>query len=186
MYIYLVTNLLNGKMYVGQTIESVERRWQGHLSHARMGHRNRLYQAIRKYGPEAFIVEQLLKCQDVNQLNEMEKAWIILLGTYDYKAGYNMTFGGDGHQGPHTEETKRKIGEAHKGQSCPQSTKDAVRKAHRGKPKPLAQRQKMAASWTDSRRSMQADVARQVNATENQEVKGLYLSHLQKNVHSDY
>jgi hypothetical protein len=100
----------------------------------------------------------------------MEQAWIILLGTRDYKSGYNMTFGGDGHLAPHTEETKRKISEAHKGQTCPQSTRDAASKRFKGKPKSLAQRQKMSESWTDSRRIKQAEVARQVNAAENKKL----------------
>jgi group I intron endonuclease len=167
MQVYLVTNVLNGKMYVGRTAQSIERRWQKHLSNAKTGHPHRLYQAIRKYGPEAFIIEPLLQCDSLEQLNDMEKAWTIILGTYDYKSGYNMTLGGDGHACPCTEETRKKISRARKGQPCPQSTKDAVGLVHKGKPKPLAQRQRMSESWTDSRRSAQAEVARRVNAEEN-------------------
>lgn len=172
MHIYLVTNLVNGKMYVGQTIQSVERRWRKHLSNAKGGQQDRLYQAIRKYGPAAFVAERLTQCDSINQMNNLEKLWITLLGTYNYESGYNMTPGGDGHPLPCTEETRKKMrASALKRPPISQATKDAIGLAHRGKPKPLSQRQKIADAWTDSRRSMQAAVARQVNATENKKLK---------------
>ncbi len=171
MHIYLVTNLINGKMYVGKTAQSVERRWQRHLSNANTGHQDRLYQAIRKYGPRAFVAEGLTRCDSPEQMNNLEKLWIILLGTRDYKSGYNMTFGGDGHPSLCTEETRHKISRAMQGHPCSQNQKDAARITHKGKPKPLAQRQKMVKSWDESRRLMQANVARQVNSTENKKLK---------------
>jgi hypothetical protein len=142
-----------------------------------MGQQDRLYQAIRKYGPEAFIAEGLTRCNSLEQMNNLEKLWIALLGTYDYESGYNMTPGGDGRPVLCTEETRKKISKTRKGQPCPQSTKEAVGKRHKGKPKPISQRQKMAAHWNTeteqgrNRRSKQADVARQVNAIENVKLK---------------
>ncbi len=167
MHIYLVTNLVNGKHYIGQTTLPVRERWGEHLKKAKAGNRDRLYCAIRKYGAEAFIAEGLTECESQEQMNRLESLWATLLKTHDYKSGYNMTLGGDGHPTLCTEETRRKISKARKGQPCPQSTKDAVSRTHKGKPKPLAQRQKVAKSWTDARRLAQASVAKQVNAVEN-------------------
>ena len=173
MHIYLVTNLVNGKHYVGQTTLSVEERWKEHIKKAKTGRRNRLYYAIRKHGPEAFIAEGLTGCDSQEQMNRLESLWIILLKTYDYKYGYNMTLGGDGCSGIEDvrERMSKAISKARKGQSCPQATRMAVSRTFKGKPKPLAQRQKMSESWTDSRRSEQAEVARRVNAVENKRLK---------------
>ena len=173
MHIYLVTNLVNGKMYVGQTTLTVEKRWQEHLKNARKGNPNRLYQAIRKHGPQAFVVERLTGCDDPERLNELEKMWITILDTYDYKSGYNMTKGGDGHSAPCTEETRNKMSLAAMGRKweMSQEGKDAVSRTHKGKPKPLAQRQKMAAAWTPERRARQAKTARRVNAIENKKLR---------------
>lgn len=58
MEIYLITNLINGKQYVGQTIYTAEQRFKQHL-------RGDLYidKAIRKYGVENFKLEVLCRCK---------------------------------------------------------------------------------------------------------------------------
>lgn len=171
MHIYLITNLVNGKRYVGQTTKTIEERWKEHLKNAKKRMQNRLYQAIRKYGQDAFTAEGLTECDNPEKSNELEKMWIILLNTYNYKSGYNMTVGGDGHPCPCTEDVRRKISKTRQGQPTSQKQKDAASETHKGKPKPLAQRQKMAASWTDERRTKQAGIARQVNSTENRKLR---------------
>ena len=168
MHIYLVTNLVNGKMYVGQTIKTVEERWKVHLKEAKRGRVGHLYQAIRKYGAGAFVAEGVTGCDSQGQLNELEKMWIILLGTKDKRWGYNMTFGGDGCSGyTFSEESRKKISRAMQGHPCSQSQRDAISRIHRGKVTPLSVRQKMAACWDSARREKQAEVARRVNAVEN-------------------
>jgi group I intron endonuclease len=179
MHIYLVTNLVNGKQYVGQTTLSVEERWKEHLKKTKAGKSNRLYCAIRKYGPEAFVAEGVTECENQEQMNRLESLWVVLLRTHDYKYGYNMTLGGDGCSG--IEEVKEKmrkaVSEAMSGRPCPQGTRDSTGRRFKGKPKPLSQRQKMAAHWNTeteqgrNRRKKQAGVARQVNAIENIKLK---------------
>jgi group I intron endonuclease len=179
MHIYLVTNLINGKQYVGQTTLSVEERWKEHLKKARAGKMNRLYCAIRKYGQGAFIAEGLTGCDNQEQMNRLENLWITLLKTYDYKYGYNMTFGGDGCAGIDEvkDRMRKSISKAMLGRPCPQGTRESTGNRFRGQPKPLSQRQKIAAHWnpeTESgkaRREKQAEVARQVNAIENAKLK---------------
>jgi hypothetical protein len=55
--IYLITNKVNGKKYIGQTVHSASRRWGGHKLSANKGSRLPIHSAIRKYGPENFTVE---------------------------------------------------------------------------------------------------------------------------------
>ena len=51
-YIYLITNLLNNKKYIGKTTQSIEERWQEHIydSKRKKCETRPLYRAIRKYG----------------------------------------------------------------------------------------------------------------------------------------
>lgn len=94
--IYLLTNLVNGKRYVGKTSRSLEVRWQGHLGSARRGDSDMLVcRAIKKHGSNAFKREVLEEYTD-ERLGETEKFWISLLGTHVSQGGYNLTFGGDG------------------------------------------------------------------------------------------
>ena len=115
MIIYLVTNIINGKEYIGQTIFSIEKRKRGHISDALSG-RNNIYfhKAIRKHGPDSFKWKIIHKCNDINELNRLE---IFYIGYYDtYNSGYNLTLGGRGHVGyKHTEEAKLKMSESRRG-----------------------------------------------------------------------
>lgn len=99
-YIYKITNLINGKMYIGKTIhEPPELRWKEH-KRERIKERvkNRpLYRALNKYGVENFSFEIIEKVED--NLEEKEKYYIEYYRTYvGYKdcKGYNGTLGGDG------------------------------------------------------------------------------------------
>ena len=94
-YIYMITNKINQKKYIGKTNFSIEKRWK---EHQRDSLRNRcekrpLYNAINKYGAENFIIEELEKClPDIAE--QREQHWIEQLDTYNN--GYNSTIGGDG------------------------------------------------------------------------------------------
>lgn len=96
-FIYRVVNRVNGKSYIGQTIHTIEWRWNTHLLSAynnRMGDHNVLFhRAIRKYGIDAFEVMEIEKC-DNSILNKREKYWIKKYNSYGN--GYNLTIGGDG------------------------------------------------------------------------------------------
>jgi len=95
--IYLVTNLTNGKRYVGQTTKSVRQRWVQHKSEARRGGTMPFHRAIRKYGPDRFEVTVLEECFDLNSLNSAEARWIsVLKSNIDEGSGYNCTSGGEG------------------------------------------------------------------------------------------
>lgn len=94
-YIYKVTNKLNGKVYIGKTLSSIEERWKQHCRDSRKESKEKrpLYAAIRKYGEENFSIEQVEECPD-KIVNERETYWIEWYGSFKY--GYNATLGGDG------------------------------------------------------------------------------------------
>lgn len=89
--IYKITNLVNNKVYIGQSTD-IERRWRNHR--ARYTTCNSiLYQAIRKYGLENFSFEIVEECGE-NFLNEREKYWVSYYNSFE--EGYNATIGGNG------------------------------------------------------------------------------------------
>lgn len=93
--IYKITNLINNKVYIGQTVRPLQRRWNQHIIDAQnhKNEKNHFHSAIRKYGKQNFKAEVIETCLE-EQLNEKEKYWI---NFYDsYNNGYNSTLGGDG------------------------------------------------------------------------------------------
>ena len=77
-FIYKVTNKVNDKVYIGQTVRSVSLRWKEHVrysSYDNLDYTSLLYHAIRKYGEDSFSVEELEKCED-EKLDERERYWI--------------------------------------------------------------------------------------------------------------
>lgn len=93
--IYMLTNTIDGKRYVGQTVKTLEQRWQGHVSAAKRD-RCKMYvvNAIREHGAAAFERNVLEEC-DTHMLNERELYWIDKLKTHVTHGGYNLTLGGD-------------------------------------------------------------------------------------------
>ena len=94
-YIYKITNVINGKSYIGKTLSSIENRWKEHCSDSkkRKNEKRPLYSAMNKYGVDNFKIEQIEECND-DIVNEREVYWIEYFGTF--KNGYNATIGGDG------------------------------------------------------------------------------------------
>lgn len=87
-YIYLITNKVNGKQYIGSTLTSVQQRWRQHISAARNGHHLVLSKAIRKYTPDKFTVETLFCTKNLNELHIIENEFMEKYNTL--KKGYNM------------------------------------------------------------------------------------------------
>jgi group I intron endonuclease len=90
MYIYKITNLLNGKIYVGKhTCKNIENPYYGSGV--------AIKSAIKKHGKENFKKDVLCFCESEDELNSMEIEWISKLGAFGN--GYNMTKGGEGKLG---------------------------------------------------------------------------------------
>lgn len=88
--IYKITNQLNNKSYIGQSI-NIESRWNHHKNYSMESAHYPLYQAFKKYGVENFTFEIIELCSK-EKLNEKEIYWIQKYNTY-YN-GYNQTTGG--------------------------------------------------------------------------------------------
>lgn len=98
--IYIITNKINNKKYIGLS-KNCYRRWNEHKEVAKRPRKSYqlrvpLYRAMRKYGIENFTFEVIEKCSP-NELKEREIYWIKELQTYE--KGYNATRGGDLPQG---------------------------------------------------------------------------------------
>jgi group I intron endonuclease len=109
MQVYLVTNKVNGKKYVGQTSRRLIDRWRGHQTPLRKQRNSCLYNAIQKYGAENFEVKTLVV---VGSKQEMDYYECKLIKAFDTKVpkGYNITDGGEGPSGyKHSEEARKAI-----------------------------------------------------------------------------
>jgi len=130
MVIYLIRNKINGKEYVGQTVQSLERRWQIHLC----GKQQAIDLAIKKYGAENFELSTLAWPRTLEEMNVGEEAHIFSRHTIAPK-GCNLLPGGNNHRP--TSETRAKLRASRAGQirpSCTEETKLKMRLAHLGKP----------------------------------------------------
>lgn len=159
MYVYKITNIINGKSYIGKTIGNPEERLNRHLYLSTTGVETYFYSAIRKYGLENFLVEVLQEASSEKELNDLEVLWI-----KEQKPEYNMTSGGDGgntssspnykksmklrsllitgENNPfygkrHSEETKEKNRAFHQGKVLSEETKLKISNSLIGKPRAI-------------------------------------------------
>ena len=103
-YIYKITNTRNGKVYIGQTRRTVEKRFKQHLSSAfresSKSYLTYLSRAIRKYSTECFIVETIKEIMVTTvgrlckQLDKEEVFYIRKYNSTDPRFGYNRLKGG--------------------------------------------------------------------------------------------
>lgn len=117
--IYLLTNKINGKKYVGQTINKPELRWYFHIYAATRKVDSPLARAIKKYGCHNFTAEVIHTCEQA-ELDKAEQRFI-----YDYDcmtpAGYNLTSGGTGGRTVSLA-TRKKISKKLKGRTFSEET----------------------------------------------------------------
>ncbi len=169
--VYRIDNLENGNFYIGQTRNTLARRFTDHKCEATRGDVNMvLYNAMRKYGPDMFTIEDIevfqvdTKKELVEILNEKERYYISNL-----KPPYNTAPGGLGHTGipwteerkerfkmlmsgennPNfgketTEETRRKLSEALKGRVIPTEVRQKTSQTMKGVPKNEETRKRMS------------------------------------------
>lgn len=94
--IYVFTNGVNNKQYVGLTAaEDPEKYCRGHINSAKNGRNKLFYKAIRKYGSDNFTFEIIGYAEDQQALDVLEDFFILTLGTLA-PFGYNMKRGGGG------------------------------------------------------------------------------------------
>ena len=106
-YIYLIINLINNMKYIGQRKFGLREPYLGSGLY--------LKRAIKKYGPENFTKEILYECKTREELNQKEIEIIAEWDAVNSPDYYNITKGGEGFNGKHSDETKKKMSETTKG-----------------------------------------------------------------------
>lgn len=90
MWIYKITNIQNNKIYIGQTIRPIQNRFHRHMNDALNNILDTHFaRAIRKYGKDNFIIEQIDQAQTQDELNKKEQYWIQYYNSV--QNGYNET-----------------------------------------------------------------------------------------------
>ena len=147
MIIYRVTNKINGKQYIGQTIHSFEHRKSEHISKS-ITNNDKMYfhRAIKKYGKEAFKWDIIHACDTIDMLNFCEKFYIGLHNTM-VPNGYNLKEGGKNAKCSketkvklsksllgyiHTDEAKKNMSKASKGRVFSEETRRKLSEANKG------------------------------------------------------
>lgn len=140
--IYKITNTVNGKVYVGQSV-TIEQRWIQHKNRPCNQH---IKNAYTKYGISNFKFEIIHEIFEVDKklLNELEIYYIGKYNSRNHDYGYNACVGGDSRAGRKmgieerlmrgasqkgkkmSEDAKRKMSEWHKGKVVKESTKQKL------------------------------------------------------------
>jgi len=166
--LYRITNLLSGKIYIGQTV-NVNRRWSDHKWLSKNKPEQYIHHAMNKYGIENFTFEVIAECKSSDDANETEKQLIIQYDSRNSEKGYNLAPGGDipWNLGlpkelnpltgiPRSEEVKKKISEGNLGKimpSCSEEKKKKLSEMYSGRILPREQVEKIAKANTGKFRS---------------------------------
>jgi group I intron endonuclease len=114
MIIYKITNSINGKVYIGQTVQkNPKMRWYDHQAKARCGVNQPLFNAIRKYGVENFTWEVIDQANSLEELNKLEEQFVEQYNSIH--TGYNIRKAGGNklHNASSIEKMRQKQRDAH-------------------------------------------------------------------------
>lgn len=116
MIIYEAINLINNKRYIGQTTKTLADRQKQHIETSKRDTKvsSHFYNALIKYGEENFQWKIIDFAYTQDELNLKESFWINFFNTTNPLLGYNLK--GGGYEPFLTDEIKRKIGKAQKGE----------------------------------------------------------------------
>jgi group I intron endonuclease len=121
-----------GKVYIGQTTKTLNRRKSDHACRAKKGDRRGAFQlALLEYGLNAFQWEQIDTAATAEELSRKEKHWIAHYRADDPAHGFNLTAGGTVFSP--TPETRQKISEALKGRHLSVEHRHKLSKAKKSK-----------------------------------------------------
>ncbi len=152
MLIYKITNVVNGKSYVGQTSKTAEERLLAHKKKATAKVNRYLYDAMNHYGVDKFTVE-VLEDNITGDIHERERYWITKENTFTPN-GYNMTLGGGGGNtvASWSEEDRKALyqrqGQSRTGKKRSIEMCEALSKLHKGKTISANQREKISQTLT--------------------------------------
>ncbi|MGL4989629.1 MAG: NUMOD3 domain-containing DNA-binding protein [Sarcina sp.] len=130
-YIYLITNNVNNKMYIGKRSCKCKIQDDNY-----MGSGKHLYYSKKKYGIENFSKIIIEVCNSEEQAFEREQYWITKYKARENNRFYNLTNGGEGISGlEHTKETRKKISEAK--QNISEETRKKLSESNKGENHPM-------------------------------------------------
>lgn len=112
--VYRLLNIVNNKIYIGSTTSGSGRRFKKHVADALANKDNYpIHQAIREFGEDSFNLSVIEFCNSLEEMNKREAFYVATLNATNPEIGYNRKVGGGVRQ--QSEETKRKIGDIHRG-----------------------------------------------------------------------
>lgn len=138
-YIYLTTNLITNKIYIGQ------KKSHKFLGKSYLGSGNYILNAIDKYGKDNFDIQLLCECNSAEELNEKEIYYIALYDSTNLEIGYNISHGGSVPSGipawnkglvgcyTRSDEAKRKTSQSLMGHVTSDETKKKISQSNSGK-----------------------------------------------------
>ena len=96
MIIYKATSLIDGKVYIGQTIKTLQSRRAQHIRDAMNPKRRNVHfhNAIHKYGVDNFVFEKIDTAETQEELDSKERYWISFYRSNEREFGYNEDSGG--------------------------------------------------------------------------------------------
>lgn len=131
--VYKITNKVNGKIYIGQTIQSLKRRWICHCKDAKRNDDGLLHKAINQYGKENFVIEKIDEGNNFEELGILERKWIEYFHSNNHEIGYNIMVGGS-HM---NENTIQKMKDSHAGLHHSEKTKQIIANMNTGSGNPF-------------------------------------------------
>ena len=200
MIIYKITNLINGKLYIGQTVRSLGKRWHEHCYKPvdkRRISKPAISIAINKYGVENFKIEIIEICSSIDEMNLKEPFYIEKFNSL-FPMGYNIELGGKNKK-MHSS-TRQKLSKIKSGSRLTESHKQRIKESNHTSHSKLLEMNQLSAksqsipikcnetniiykSLNDAARSLnieQSDISRQLQG-KRKKVKGMTFSRILEN-----
>jgi group I intron endonuclease len=146
--LYQITNILNGKRYIGITKLPIEKRWKQHLTNS-LNPKYPIHLAIAKHGASNFTITALNESDDRKYIGNLEEHTIEHLETHISKNGYNVAKGGFGGDLGSEANTKRKMTMRNLSPEKKLEWSQNLSKARLGKEHSIETKNKMAAQQKD-------------------------------------
>lgn len=130
--IYKIINLIDNKIYIGQTINYTKRK-RNHINKLKNNkhHNEHLQNSWNKYGEESFSFEIIEECK-IAELDKKEKYYIDIYNTIDPNYGYNLVDGGQVFR-EFSPELRKKMSIALKGRKFSEIHKKRISQSQKGK-----------------------------------------------------
>lgn len=162
MKIYVITNLINQKQYVGQTSQSLHKRWKRHCWASTVKTNMPIALAIRKYGKSNFSIRAIDVCLSQQEMDSKERWWAENLRTFS-PTGYNLRAGNG--RGSLSEEVCRRISQKLTGKRATDIHRKHLSESHIGLKMSDETKKKLSNFWKGKQLPALARI-NSVNATQ--------------------